>query len=58
MMRYGFEPSIITYNTYLACVLKCKDLKLANETMEKMKEKDIITYSTLIRGLLSMKLNE
>ena len=48
------KPNIITYNVYLTCVMKCRQLDLAKRVFDQIINKDIVTYSTYIRGLLKL----
>ena len=55
-MKQGeFKPNLVTYNTYLTCAMKSLNLESGKKIFEEMEEKDIITYSTYLRGLLKMK---
>lgn len=49
------KPNIVTHNTYLSCVMTCKNLELGLKTFNDIENKDIITYSTYIRELLKNK---
>lgn len=54
MILKGLQPTIITNNTYLTTALKCKNLQIAENLLKTMEEKDVITYSSFMRGLLKM----
>ena len=55
MIDSSHPPNLVTYNTYLTCALRAQDLPTARQIFTSMTEKDIITYSTYIRGLLKLK---
>jgi pentatricopeptide repeat protein len=48
------KPYTVTYNTCLQCALKARDFEVAEAVFDRIPDKDVISYSTYIKGLFKI----